>query len=111
MSSDLTRRGPMEERRGHSLTEALEDAADNEDAGADEDDGDLDDWDDEEDREREAPMKDDAEYKGKWVANRISNPAYKGVRVAKQIANPEYVDGGTVYTTLSSPTMWLRPTP
>merc|ERR1712085_161885 len=37
-----------------------------------------DDWDDEEDGEWEAPMKDNAAYKGDWNGKRISNPAYKG---------------------------------
>merc|ERR1712083_594096 len=32
-----------------------------------------DDWDDEEDGEWEPPMKDNPEYKGEWVAQRISN--------------------------------------
>merc|ERR1711935_384883 len=42
-----------------------------------------DDWDDEEDGEWEAPMKDNAAYKGDWEA--------------KKIANPEYVDDDRVY--------------
>merc|ERR1719316_901803 len=37
-----------------------------------------DDWDDEEDGEREAPMKDNPEFKGEWYVKRISNPEYKG---------------------------------
>merc|ERR1712045_779028 len=56
-----------------------------------------DDWDDEEDGEREAPMKDNAAYKGDWTAKRISNPAYKGFWEAKKIANPEYEDDDAVY--------------
>merc|ERR1712100_136626 len=56
-----------------------------------------DDWDDEEDGECEAPMKDNAEYKGDWNAKRISNPAYKGFWEAKKIANPEYEDDDNLY--------------
>merc|ERR1712167_285187 len=36
-----------------------------------------DDWDDEEDGEWEAPMKDNADYKGDWHVKRISNPEYE----------------------------------
>merc|ERR1711957_173103 len=57
-----------------------------------------DDWDDEEDGEWEAPMKDNAAYKGDWYVKRISNPAYKGVWEAKKIANPEYVDDDALYS-------------
>merc|ERR1712007_315041 len=57
-----------------------------------------DDWDDEEDGELEAPMKDNAAYKGDWYGKRISNPAYKGVWEAKKIANPEFVDDDSVYS-------------
>merc|ERR1711874_451398 len=46
----------------------------------------------------EAPMKDNAAYKGDWYGKRISNPAYKGVWEAKKIANPEYVDDDSVYS-------------
>merc|ERR1712037_349126 len=56
-----------------------------------------DDWDDEEDGKWEAPMKDNAAYKGDWYGKRISNPAYKGIWEAKKIANPEYVDDDAVY--------------
>merc|ERR1712014_180784 len=56
-----------------------------------------DDWDDEEDGEWEAPMKDNAAYKGDWYGKHISNPAYKGIWEAKKIANPEYVDDDSVY--------------
>merc|ERR1712013_873570 len=37
------------------------------------------------------------EYKGEWIAKRISNPAYKGFWEAKKIANPEYEDDDAVY--------------
>merc|ERR1712228_1126177 len=56
-----------------------------------------DDWDDEEDGEWEAPMKDNAAYKGDWYGKRISNPAYKGIWEAKKIANPDYEDDDSVY--------------
>merc|ERR1712063_219279 len=42
-------------------------------------------------------MKDNPEFKGEWIAKRISNPAYKGFWEAKKIANPEYEDDDTVY--------------
>jgi len=42
-------------------------------------------------------MKDNPEYKGEWIAKRISNPAYKGFWEAKKIDNPEYVDDDAVY--------------
>merc|ERR1711953_246909 len=45
----------------------------------------------------EAPMKDNPEFKGEWIAKRISNPAYKGFWEAKKIANPEYEDDDSVY--------------
>merc|ERR1712071_498829 len=45
----------------------------------------------------EAPMKDNADYKGDWYSKRISNPAYKGVWEAKKVANPEYEDDDSVY--------------
>merc|ERR1712176_217102 len=63
----------------------------------DPDDKKPDDWVDEEDGEWEAPMKDNAAYKGDWYGKRISNPAYKGIWEAKKIANTEYVDDGSVY--------------
>merc|ERR1712086_1105035 len=47
--------------------------------------------------EWEAPMKDNAAYKGEWSAERISNPAYKGVWESKKIENPDYVDDNEVY--------------
>merc|ERR1711920_507374 len=55
------------------------------------------DWDDDDDGEWEAPMKDNAAYKGDWYGKRISNPAYKGIWEAKKIANPEYEDDDAVY--------------
>merc|ERR1719498_1711932 len=42
-------------------------------------------------------MIDNPEFKGEWVAKRISNPAYKGFWEAKKIANPEYEDDDKVY--------------
>jgi len=42
-------------------------------------------------------MKDNPEFKGEWIAKRISNPAYKGFWEAKKIANPEYEDDDSVY--------------
>merc|ERR1711981_803510 len=41
--------------------------------------------------------KDNPEFKGEWIAKRISNPAYKGFWEAKKIANPEYEDDDSVY--------------
>merc|ERR1712151_391547 len=52
-----------------------------------------DDWDDEEDGEWEAPMKDNPDFKGEWIAN----PAYKGHWEAKKIANPDYEDDDSIY--------------
>merc|ERR1712137_943987 len=48
--------------------------------------------------EWEAPMKDNAAYKGEWMGKRITNPAYKGIWEAKKIANPEYEDDDKVYS-------------
>ena len=56
-----------------------------------------DDWDDEKYDEWEAPMKDNAAYKGDWSVKRVSNPAYLGVWEAKKIANPECEDDDAVY--------------
>merc|ERR1712187_648877 len=47
--------------------------------------------------EWEAPMKDNAAYKGEWYVKRVSNPAYKGFWEAKKIANPEYEDDDSLY--------------
>merc|ERR1712061_597175 len=51
----------------------------------------------EEECEGEAPMKDNAAYKGEWYVKRISNPAYKGFWEAKKIANPEHEDDEALY--------------
>merc|ERR1712039_1102913 len=45
----------------------------------------------------EAPMKDNADYKGEWSVKRISNPAYKGFWEQKKIANPEFKDDDSIY--------------
>merc|ERR1719265_1214571 len=42
-------------------------------------------------------MKDNPDFKGEWMAKRISNLEYKGIWEAKKIENPDYEDDDKVY--------------
>merc|ERR1712003_566535 len=62
------------------------------------------DWDDEEDGEWEAPMKDNAAYKGVWDAKKIANPEYEDDDALYKYADFGFigfdlwqVKGGTIF--------------